>query len=425
MPRDDTPRGGDEQGWRRLLAVATTPPYCWYLIGQAADTVALWMQRLALGWLVWELTESTAWLGLISFLKFAPTMVLGLFGGVLADRFPRGHIVLAGQAVSVFKAVAVAALIIAGGVNLPILVVLTLMVGVAVGLSQAASKAVVNELVPRERVPSAIALNSVVFNVSQLVGPAVAGVLLVFAGTAVCFVAIAVLFAINFAVFAVILPRISGKPRGGAGGEPVLRAIGTALAFCMRHPGIAPLLILHFAFTFAVRPIIDMLPAFAGGELNDGVDAVSLLTSMVGAGAIASGVYLASRKPGPGLLRLVMASMVVLGAAMLGFAFAPTLWVAAPMAALIGAGMAVRAAGVQTLVQLSATEDLRGRVLSLYGLGLNTGASLGAIGVGALAEWLGLRWALAAVAIASLLVLALTLLRRREMEAALERTEKP
>jgi MFS family permease len=193
----------------------------------------------------------------------------------------------------------------------------------------------------------------------------------------------------------------------------------------MRHPGIAPLLILHFAFTFAVRPIIDMLPAFAGGELGDGVDAVSLLTSMVGAGAIASGVYLASRKPGPGLLRLVMASMVVLGAAMLGFAFAPTLWVAAAMAALIGAGMAVRAAGVQTLVQLAATEDLRGRVLSLYGLGLNTGASLGAIGVGALAEWLGLRWALASVAIASLLVLALTLLRRREMEAALERTEKP
>lgn len=424
MPRDDTPRTADEQGWRRLVAVATTPPYCWYLLGQAADTIALWMQRLALGWLVWELTESTAWLGAISFLKFAPTMVLGLFGGVLADRFSRGHIVLAGQAVSVFKAVTVAILIITGGINLPILVILTLMVGIAVGLSQAAGKAVVNELVPRDRVPSAIALNSVVFNVSQLVGPAVAGVILVFAGTVACFVVIAVLFAVNFAVFAVILPRISNKPSGRSD-EPVLRAITTALGFCMRHKGIAPLLILHFAFTFAVRPIIDMLPAFADNELHAGVDAVSLLTSAVGLGAIASGIYLATRKPGPGLLNLVMMSMVVLGTAMLGFAAAPNVPVAAAMGALIGAGMAVRAAGVQTLVQLSATEDLRGRVLSLYGLGLNTGASLGAIGVGALAEWVGVRWSLAIVAIASLLVLGAVLLRRREMEAALERKEKP
>jgi len=425
MPRDEQPSRSDaEPGWRRLAMVATTAPYCWYLLGQAADTIALWMQRLALGWLVWELTESTAWLGAISFLKFAPTMVLGLFGGVLADRFSRGHIVLAGQAVSVFKAVTVAALIVTGGINLPILVILTLMVGIAVGLSQAAGKAVVNELVPRDRVPAAIALNSVVFNVSQLVGPAVAGVILVFAGTVACFVAIAVLFALNFAVFAVILPRVSGKP-GGRSDEPVLRAIGTALAFCMRHRGIAPLLILHFAFTFAVRPIIDMLPAFAGGELNDGVDAVSLLTSAVGLGAIVSGMYLAARKPGGGLLRLVLASIVVLGGAMLGFAAAPNLPIAAAMAMLIGAGMAVRAAGVQTLVQLSASEDLRGRVLSLYGLGLNTGASLGAIGVGALAEWIGLRWALASVAIASLLVLGVMLLRRGEMEIALERKEKP
>lgn len=406
------------QGWRRLVRVATTAPYSWYLLGQAADTIGLWMQRLALGWLVWELTGSTAWLGAISFLKFAPTMVLGLFGGVLADRLPRGPIVLAGQAVSVFNAVTVAALIVTGDISLPILVALTLMVGISVGLSQAASKAVVNELVPRADVPSAIALNSVTFNVSQLVGPAVAGVVLVFFGTVTCFVAIAALFAVNLVVFWHIMPHVSARPRGER--QPVLRAIGTALSFCAHHRGIAPLLILHFAFTFAVRPLIDMLPAFAGGELNDGVDAVSLLTSAVGLGAIVSGVYLAARRPGPGLLNLVMASMFVLGSALLGFALSPTLEIAAAMAALVGGGMAVRAAGVQTLVQLAATEDMRGRVLSLYGLGLNTGASLGALGVGFLAEAIGLRPAIATVAIASLLVLGAVMLRRRAMEEALE-----
>lgn len=404
-----------------MLAVATRPPYSWYLIGQAADTVALWMQRLALGWLVWELTGSAAWLGAVSFLKFAPTMLLGLFGGVLADRFPRGHIVLAGQSVTVFKAVTVAVLIVTGTINLPILVALTLMVGIAVGLSQAASKTVVNELVPRADVPAAIALNSVVFNVSQLVGPALAGLVLVFMDMVACFVAIALLFMVNLVVFWRLLPHVSARPSGG--GQPMLRAIGTALAFCARHDGIAPLLALHFVFTFSVRPIIDLLPAFAGGELNDGVDAVSLLTSAIGLGAIATGMYLAARRNRPGLVRLVMWAMLVLGLAMAGFAMAPDLPVAVIMGTLIGAGMAVRAAGVQTLVQLAATEDLRGRVMSLYGLGLNTGAALGGLVVGALAEAIGVRLAIGAFAAISLAWLGVVTLRLRRMEAALEKED--
>ena len=404
-----------------MLAVATRPPYSWYLIGQAADTVALWMQRLALGWLVWELTGSAAWLGAVSFLKFAPTMLLGLFGGVLADRFPRGHIVLAGQSVTVFKAVTVAVLIVTGTINLPILVALTLMVGIAVGLSQAASKTVVNELVPRADVPAAIALNSVVFNVSQLVGPALAGLVLVFMDMVACFVAIALLFMVNLVVFWRLLPHVSARPSGG--GQPMLRAIGTALAFCARHDGIAPLLALHFVFTFSVRPIIDLLPAFAGGELNDGVDAVSLLTSAIGLGAIATGMYLAARRNRPGLVRVVMWAMLVLGLAMAGFALAPNLPVAAVMGTMIGAGMAVRAAGVQTLVQLAATEDLRGRVMSLYGLGLNTGAALGGLVVGALAEAIGVRLAIGAFAALSLAWLGVVTLRLGRMEAALERED--
>ena len=228
MDRREDKLASADQGLRHLVAVATRAPYSWYVAGQAADTIGLWMQRLALGWLVWELTGSATWLGAISFLKFAPTMLLGLFGGVLADRFPRGRIVLAAQAVTVFQAAAVALLIVTGDISLPILVVLTLMVGIAVGLSQAASKAVVSELVPRADVPAAIALNSVVFNVSQLAGPAIAGVVLVFAGNVACFVAVALLFATNLVVFWRILPHVSARPAGD--GQPMLRAIGTALA---------------------------------------------------------------------------------------------------------------------------------------------------------------------------------------------------
>lgn len=404
-----------------MLAVASAPPYSWYLAGQAADAVALWMQRLALGWLVWELTGSATWLGAISFLKFAPTMLLGLFGGVLADRFARGILVVAGQAVTVASALGVAGLVAADAITMPLLVALTLAVGIAVGLTQAASKAVVNELVPRADVPSAIALNSVVFNVSQLVGPALAGIVLVFAGMVACFATVAALFATNLVVFLLLLPRLSARPQGD--GQPMLRAIATAIGFCARHEGIAPLLALHFVFTFAARPVVDLIPAFAGGALRDGVDAVSLLTSAVGLGAVATGMYLAARRHRPGLVRLVMRSMLVLGLAIAGFAAAPDLVTATAMATLIGAGMAVRAAGVQTLVQLAASDNLRGRVLSLYGLGLNTGAALGGLAVGALADAIGLREAIAATALLSLAALALAARRSARMEAALEREE--
>lgn len=409
------------EGLRRMLAVASAPPYSWYLAGQAADAVALWMQRLALGWLVWELTGSATWLGAISFLKFAPTMLLGLFGGVLADRFARGILVVAGQAVTVASALGVAGLVAADAITMPLLVALTLAVGIAVGLTQAASKAVVNELVPRADVPSAIALNSVVFNVSQLVGPALAGIVLVFAGMVACFGTVAALFATNLVVFLLLLPRLSARPQGD--GQPMLRAIATAIGFCARHEGIAPLLALHFVFTFAARPVVDLIPAFAGGALRDGVDAVSLLTSAVGLGAVATGMYLAARRHRPGLVRLVMRSMLVLGLAIAGFAAAPDLVTATAMATLIGAGMAVRAAGVQTLVQLAASDNLRGRVLSLYGLGLNTGAALGGLAVGALADAIGLREAIAATALLSLAALALAARRSARMEAALEREE--
>jgi MFS family permease len=417
--RTDTHRR--TEGLRRMVAVATTAPFSWYLAGQAADAVALWMQRLALGWLVWELTGSAAWLGAISFLKFAPTMLLGLFGGVLADRFPRGGLVVAGQAVTVASALGVAVLVGTGAISMPLLVVLTLMVGIAVGLTQAASKAVVNELVPRADIPAAIALNSVVFNVSQLVGPALAGLMLVFAGMVACFAAVAALFAANLVVFLLLLPRLSAPPQGS--GQPMLGAIATAVAFCARHDGIAPLLALHFVFTFAARPVVDLIPAFAGGALSDGVDAVSLLTSAVGLGAVATGTYLAARPNRPGLVRLVMRAMLVLGLAIGGFAVAPDLYTATAMATLIGAGMAVRAAGVQTLVQLAASDDLRGRVLSLYGLGLNAGAALGGLAVGALADAIGLREAIAATAALALGALALAARRGARMEAALERED--
>jgi predicted MFS family arabinose efflux permease len=203
--------------------------------------------------------------------------------------------------------------------------------------------------------------------------------------------------------------------------ESMVEAIVTATRYALAHPGIGPMLALHLAFTLCARPLIEMLPAYAGGVLHEGVDAVSLLTSAVGAGAIVSGLWLASRRSHIGLSRVVLRGMLWMGLAMVAFAYAPSLWVAAALALVIGGGMTVRAAGIQTLIQLAAADHLRGRVMSFYGLVLNGGVALGAALMGALAEAMGLRGAIAAMAIVSLAIWAAVMLRRREIEASLER----
>ena len=194
MP-DATPRppAPTQPGWRRMVAVATTPPYSWYLAGEVADTLGVWMQRLALGWLVWELTRSPAWLGILSFLKFAPTIVLGLIGGVLADRMSRRTLVIGMQMTALFKAVIITLLLWTGGLSIAILVAIELVIGTAIALSQAAGRSLVNDLVPADRLSSAIALDSVVFNVSTLVGPAVAGAVMLAFDMTICFAVITVL----------------------------------------------------------------------------------------------------------------------------------------------------------------------------------------------------------------------------------------
>ena len=407
-----------EAGWRRMIAVATTPPYSWFLLGEIADTISVWMGRLALGWLVWELTRSPAWLGILSFIKFAPTIVLGLVGGVLADRMSRRTLVIAVQAAAVAKSVAILALLATGALGLPMLIAIEFSIGTAIALSQAASKTIITRMVSEDRLSAAIALDSVVFNVAAMIGPAIAGAIMLGFDLLTCFAAIAVLQAINLAVLAAVVP--GDLASRATPGESMLQSINAAMRYALHHPAIGPLLLLHLAFTLCVRPLVDMLPAFAGGVLGEGVHAVSLLTSALGAGAIASGLWLASRRSHAGLCRIVLHGMLWLGVAMIGFAAAPTIAVAAPIAIVIGVGMTVRGAGIQTLIQIAATDHLRGRVLSFYGLVLNGGAALGAAAMGGLAEWLGLRLAIEAMALASLAIWAAIMTRRRAMEAALE-----
>ncbi|MBL8701368.1 MAG: MFS transporter [Alphaproteobacteria bacterium] len=423
---DATPTSGaredSEPGWRRLVAVATLRPFCWYLLGLSADSMAIWMQRLAVGWLVWELTGSTAWLGIIVFLKFAPTIVLGMIGGVMADRFERRTIIAVAEAVSALQAAIAAGLYVVGLLDVPVLVGLTFCVGVANALAQASGNLIVSELVPPARVASAIALNSVVFNVATVIGPAIAGAIMFVFGIAACLAAIAACFALHLVVVLLIRPLVPARRSVGAG-EPVLRAITTALGYAFRHPGIGPLLALHVSFTMCVRPLLDMLPAFAGGELGEGVETVSLLTSLVGVGAIGSGVALAWRRPGPGLCTIVLAGMAAMGLAMLGFAFAPSTLAASPLALVIGIGMTIRSAATQTLLQIGAAEDLRGRVLSLYGLGIHGGTAIGGVIMGLLAEAIGLRLAIATMTLGAMAVLAWVTPRRRHMRTSLEAAE--
>lgn len=393
-----------------------------YITGNAISLVGTWMQRIAVGWLTWELTQSGFWLGLVSCADLLPAVFFGPFGGVLADRFNRRRIMMTTQLIALVQAVVLFALTVAGVITVELLALLVLVNGVVIGFNQPARLALMPSLVPREDLSTAIAINSVAFNLARFLGPAVAGLLIVTTGVAGAFAA----NALSFLAFVIALSRLrlSAKAESGAGGgrASVLEQLGEGIAYTVRHPGIGPMLLLLAMVSLGVRPFVELMPGFAADVFGRGADGLAMLSSTVGVGAMITGVWLA-RRGGGGLTRLVLLNALFVSLAIIAFAATDIFWFA--LLAVGVAGMAMVATGVsmQTLMQMSVDGAMRGRVLSLYGIIFIGGPAAGALIMGTLSEALGLRLPLAAGATLSVAVWLWAWRKRRAIAAALEGSE--
>jgi MFS family permease len=391
-----------------------------YVSGNAVSLVGLWIQRIAVGWLTWELTHSGAWLGAVAFADLCPSLVIGPFAGVIADRLDRLKIMRVVQTLAMIQATTLALLAAGGWISIEILIALVLFNGIVVGVNQPARLALVSSLVPRNHLSTAVAINSIVFNLARFIGPALAGVLILTLGVGAAFAANAA----SYVVFLVALARIrldSGVlPASASNRRSVVADVAEGVRYLVGHAGIGPLLLMSTANSVGVRCYVELLPGFAADVFSRGAGGLAALGSAVGVGAVVGGLWLALRGGPIGLARVAMIHSLLTALAILGFA--ATDWFPAGLvfAAVSGVFMAVSGVSAQSIIQLAVDPQVRGRVLSLYGIIVRAGPAVGAMMLGGASELVGLRPPLIAGAMVCVTVWLFVWRRRAGVEAALE-----
>lgn len=407
-------------GFRHIPQTLGQPNYGIYVAGNSLSLIGTWMQRVAVGWLAWELSHSGTVLGLVAFADLATTLMIGPFGGVLADRFDRRFLLTIGQSFNMTLSFVLAALTASGHITVPLLILIIGLNGAVIGINQPARLALVSALVPRDHLPTAVAINSLVFNLARFIGPAIAGIVILSFGTALVFF----LNAFSFISFLIALNRLdlpsTDRRTPGQSSTPMLQAIAEGLRYVVKHRGIGPLLALHATMAMTARPYVELLPGFADAIFDRGAGGLAMLSSAVGLGAIAAGLFLAQRGSQKGLAETAMLAALLIALSALGLALSPTFWVAVMAVTSGGFGMVVAGVGTQTLMQTSVDDAVRGRVLSLFGLVFRSGPAIGALIMGVASEQVGLRWPLAVGALMGAVAFAYTWRRRRMVSAALQ-----
>ena len=384
-------------GLLRIMGTLRQPVYGRYVFGTAVSNIGTWMQRVGIGWLTWSLTGSTTWLGLIAFLDLIPAVFIGPFAGTIADRWDRLQLIKVTQILASLQAIALCIMTLTGWIDITSLAALTLFLGIVMAFNQPARMALLPSLVKRQHLNTAIGLNSVTFNLARFIGPALAGFIIVVGELAWLFA----LNALSFLIFLIVLYRlrIDAPTKPARSGKRFLSDVSEGLNFALHAPRIALPLALMLAVSAGARPVAELLPGLAATLLSGDASTLALLTSTMGLGAIVGGLWLAGRRRGNGLSSVVTAAAVAIGLGLFTLAMASSLWLALPAAAFLGLALVVTGAGAQTLLQFNVPGEMRGRVMSLYGLIVRGGPAIGALVMGAAAEWYGLRWPLAVGAI--------------------------
>lgn len=412
---------GRKTGLGGIGRAFANPNYRTYTIGNTISHFGMWAQRVAVAWLTWELTRSGTWLGLIAMADLFPTVLLSPLAGAYADRVDRLVSMRITMSLVVVQSATLAALTLSGLITIELILVLTLALGMILAFNHPVRLSIAPNMVEREDLGPAIAINSLVFNFARIGGPALAGFIIVSAGVGPAFVFNAATFVIFVAaLFRVRLINADGggekRPLGNVPAE-----IMAGYRYAMRHPGIGPLLVLLGVVALCARPFMDLLPGFADAVFGRGAAALAWLTSMIGVGAACGGVWLAQRDRIEGLTRITVLHALLLALAVLGFAATTNFHFA--LACALGAGWAAVVVGVgeQTLIQASVEGAMRGRVISLYGMVSRGCPSLGALVMGYVSDFTGLQWPVAGGAVLCILLWLWAWRRQASMAPALER----
>jgi len=383
---DATPR------WAGLRLALERRNYRLFVAGQLVSLIGTWTQSVAQSWLVYRLTGSAFWLGVATFSQQAPTFLFASLGGLLADRHRRRTLLLVTQSSAMGLALALATLTLSGHVGVAHVLVLAALLGAVNAVDSPTRQSFVPEMVGRENLASAVALNTTMVTGASFVGPAIAGVAIKVLGEGWCFLVNAASF---LAVIAALLAmRDLPPPTKGPARESMWARLYEGFRFAATHEGVRALLILLALIAVAGLPFATLMPIFATTILHGDARTLGLLMGAPGLGAVLVGLILASRR-GTHSYRWIAGASGMFGVVLV--LFSQTRSLGSAIATLIPLGMAsmIQLTATNTLIQTLTPDALRGRVMAIWLMILMGFAPIGSLIAGSVTTALGPRIVLA------------------------------
>lgn len=397
---------------RRTFSSLSQRNFRLFLTGQLVSMTGTWMQTVALGWLILDLSGSGTSVGVNLGLQFLPMLLFGMWGGLMADRYDKRRLLMFSQSAMGVTALALFVLSASGAITVEMIYLLTFLSGCATALDNPARQSFVTEMVGQDEVPNAVSLNSAVFNVSRILGPAVAGALITTVGIPPSFLINAVSY---LAVVLALQLMDTGALRRRPPAPRTKHQVRDGLRYVWRTPRLRyTVLMMGLVSTFGINFSV-VLPLMARYVFDRGAETFGLLTSSMAVGALAGALANAARsKP---TRRLLVGSATALGVSVLLGALSPTLPVLVVLLVPVGAAMITFIATANSTLQLTSSDEMRGRVMALHGLVFLGSTPLGAPVIGWISEKWGARVGMGIGGAISLTVavLAMIVIKRDEI----------
>jgi MFS family permease len=386
--------------------------------GSFVSNIGTWMETVAIGVYVTQTTGQAAWTGTVAALTYVPTVILGPFGGALADRFDRRRFLAAVTLFATLLAGTLTLLAATGRLSVPAVATIVLLAGCAFAVAMPAVQAMTPDLVPADDLLGAMSLGAAQFNLGRIVGPALAGLVITAGGLAWAFGVNALSF--GAVLLALALVRIPPVAATGEGRASVLRTIADGVAAARRDPGIRTALLLLLATTFLVSPFIGLVPAVAIKVFHRGATGTSALVTAQGVGAVCSALAAGPLAAAFGRRRLLVVALLLVGPAAVAYGLAPAFPLAVAAITVLGFVYLAVLSGTSTVCQLRAPRGLRARMASLFMLGVGGGHALGLVVQGWLGDRVGLPAVTAGTGLLLLALVAAVRLLRPDLLAAMD-----
>ena len=382
------------------------------------SAVGYWVERVAIGWLTWELTHSGAWLGIVAAAEALPFWLLVPIAGAVADRVDRLRMFRNLQFVTAGLSILLAVLVFTGEITVHLIAAIVFVNGCVQSMLLPVRFTIIPNLVPRKDLASALALHSILFQLSVFIGPAIAGILITTYGVGYAFV-----FHIStYVVFigALLFIRLTHADIRAEQPSGILAEMWAGMRYVALHRSILPMLALVMAAAALARPYLDLMPGFADAIFGRGAEGLATLVSAAGIGGMAAGLAIAQYGRTERMTVFVFASILTLSVATFLFATTNSYHFAIGCVVVIAAMLTVSGTGSQILIQNAVEGAMRGRVMSIYGLTWRAAPALGALAMGALSTPFGLQAPLAAGAVLCLVVWLIILPKRKTLVNELE-----